>query len=183
MTYLGDYDLNANVRCFFTTTGSTGAPTALSAGSVSVYEDGATAEFTAGVTLTADFDSRAGLNLVTVATSTSGSYGRGKDYNLVVTNGSVGGVSVVGYLVGTFSIENRLGPFVTTLTTAWAGASAANATVSGGSGRNLLNAARTLRNRVVAGGSVYAENDSTVAWTFATSSQTGGSVITEIDPT
>ena len=34
-------------------------------------------------------------------------YATGEDYSIVITTGTVGGVSVVGYVVGTFSIQNR----------------------------------------------------------------------------
>jgi hypothetical protein len=57
--------------------------------------------------------------------------------------------------------------------------------VSGESARSPLNAMRILRNKVDAvNGIVYKEDDSTSAWTFATTSVAAGSanVITVIDP-
>jgi hypothetical protein len=109
MTYLGDFHKGATVRRFFTTVNSSGAPTTLAGTpAISAYEDGGTTEITAGITLTVDFDSRTGMHVVAVDTSNA-AYSAGKDYNLVITTGTVGGGSVVGYVVGTFSIENRYG--------------------------------------------------------------------------
>jgi hypothetical protein len=104
-TYLGWYIPNDIIDFKFTTTGSTGAPTALSAGSVAVYAGSDAAENTSAVTLTIDFDSRTGLNHVRVATSAASTfYVAGSQYEAVITNGSVGGVSVVGYTVGRFNL-------------------------------------------------------------------------------
>lgn len=110
MSYLGDYAPSAVVYFTFTTiANTTGAPTTLSGTpAISVYKDDGTGESTTGVTLTADFDSRTGLNNVKIDTSADGTfYAAGHDFSVVITTGTVGGTSVVGYTVGTFSINNR----------------------------------------------------------------------------
>jgi hypothetical protein len=107
--YLDDFTPGSVVRFTFTTVNSSGAPTQL-AGSpaVSVYKDGSTTESTTGVTLTVDFDARTGLNLVTIDTSTDGTfYSGGSDFHVVITAGTVGGTSVNGYSIGQFSLNNR----------------------------------------------------------------------------
>ena len=151
MSYLGDYaedyaDLNFK---FTTRRFSTGAPYALSGGTISVYKSNDTAQSTAGVTLTADFDGVTGLNNVKIDLSADAFYAVGKDYQVVITAGTVDSVSVVGECVASFSIENRfqevdvvkwLGTAAATPTTAgvpevdvthWLGTAAATPTVAG----------------------------------------------------
>jgi hypothetical protein len=75
---------------------------------ISVYKDNGTTESTAGVTLTADFDSRTGLNNLRIDTSADGTfYSAGANFTAVVTTGTVGGTTVVGQTVASFSIANR----------------------------------------------------------------------------
>lgn len=109
MSYLGDIRLGDTLDLKFTTTAaSTGAPTTLSGTPViSAYPSNSTTELTAGITLTADFDARTGLNHVRVVASSGNGYATATNYELVITTGTVGGTSAVGYVVGTFSIENR----------------------------------------------------------------------------
>ena len=60
------------------------------------------------------------------------------------------------------------------------------ASVTGAAARSLINAARTLRNKVViASGvvTVYAEDDTTVIWTGAVTQTAGANPITAVDPT
>jgi hypothetical protein len=108
MKYVGNFTPGKTVRVRFNTHTAAGAPATLSgAPAVSIYK-GTTAESTAGVTLTVDYDARTGLNDVVVDTSADGAfYALGSDYDLVVTAGTVDGVSVVGTVVGTFSLGNR----------------------------------------------------------------------------
>ncbi len=84
----------------------TGAPATL-AGTpvVSAYEDNSATQITAGITLGVDHDSVTGLNLLTIVATGANGYEAGKDYNLVITTGTVDSVSVVGEVVGTFSLE------------------------------------------------------------------------------
>lgn len=87
---------------------STGAPFTL-AGSpvISAYVGNGTTEITAGITLTVDFDGRTGLNNVRVVATSGNGFAAGTDVDLVITTGTVDGVSVVGEVVASFSIENR----------------------------------------------------------------------------
>jgi hypothetical protein len=106
MSWFGSYSPNDNIDVKFTTTGSTGAPTSLSAGSVAVYSGNSTTEDTSAVTLTADFDARTGLNNVRIASSAASTfYVAGGTYQVVITAGSVGGTPVNGYLVGAFDMR------------------------------------------------------------------------------
>ena len=83
---------------------ATGIPTVLTSGTVSAYEDNSITQITAGITLGVDHDSVVGLNLVTIAATAANGFETGKDYNLVLTVGTVDGVSVVGETVGHFSL-------------------------------------------------------------------------------
>lgn len=107
MTYLGNFADDQTVDFKFTTVTTTGAPTTLAGTpAISVYKNNDTTQTTTGVTLTVDFDSVTGLNHVRIAT-TDAFYALGTDYQVVITTGTVGGTSVVGYVVGLFSLENR----------------------------------------------------------------------------
>jgi len=109
MSYIGDFAEDyATLNTKFTTVGSDGASTVL-AGSpvISVYKANGTTQSTAGITLSVDFDSVVGLNNVLIDLSADAFYAVGNDYQIVITTGTVGGTSVVGYVVGEFSIENR----------------------------------------------------------------------------
>jgi len=105
--YLGDFVPGDTIDFKFTTVGTTGAPTQLAGSPVlSVYKGNNTTETTTGPTLTADFDSRTGLNHVRLATS-DGFYVAAENYQVVITTGTVGGTSVVGYVVAQFSLTAR----------------------------------------------------------------------------
>lgn len=110
MAYLGDFALGVTFDTKFTTVQSTGAPTTLAGTPViSIYADNGTTEITAGITLTVDFDSRTGLNNVRVVATSGNGFAAGVNYQIVITTGTVNSVSVVGYVVAEFSIENRSG--------------------------------------------------------------------------
>ena len=106
--YLGDIRLGDTIHVKFPTVGTTGAPTTL-AGTpvVSAYPAASLTQLTAGITLTVDFDGVTGLHNITVVASSGNGYATATNYALVITTGTVGGTSVVGYVVGHFSIENR----------------------------------------------------------------------------
>lgn len=108
MTYLGDFVLGATFDLKFTTANA-GVPFAL-AGSpvISAYPDNSTTQLTAGITLSVDFDGVTGLNNVRVVASSGNGYAAGVNYQLVITTGTVNGQSVVGYVVGQFSIAARV---------------------------------------------------------------------------
>lgn len=102
-----DIVLADTVYIAFTTRAfATGIPTVL-AGTpvVSAYEDAGLTQITAGITLGIDHDSVVGLNMLTIVATGANGFEDNKDYNLVITTGTVGGVSVVGEVVGQFSIQ------------------------------------------------------------------------------
>jgi hypothetical protein len=108
VSYVGDVRLGDTFDVKFTTVTTTGAPTTLAGTPViSAYPGNSTTELTAGITLTVDFDARTGLNNVRVVATGGNGYATATDYQLVITTGTVGGTSVVGYVVGEFSIEKR----------------------------------------------------------------------------
>lgn len=148
MSYHGDIRLGDTIDIKFTTRSfSTGAPTTLSGTpAVAAYVGNSTTEITAGITLTVDFDARTGLNNVRVVASGANGFATASNYTLAITAGTVGGVSVVGEVVGEFSIENRSALMPTTggrtldvsatgeadaNVTQWLGAAAATPTVAG----------------------------------------------------
>lgn len=90
---------------FTTRAFATGIPTTLSGTPVvSAYEDASLTQITAGITLGVDHDSVTGLNMLTIVATGGNGFETSKDYQLVITTGTVGGVSVVGEVVGQFSL-------------------------------------------------------------------------------
>lgn len=110
MRQLGDYNEDAQYVDFkFPTTQADGTPITL-AGSpaVSVYKKNDTTQSTAGVTLTVDFDSVTGMHHVRIDLNADAFYETGADYDVVITAGTVDGVSVVGRVIAGFSIAHRV---------------------------------------------------------------------------
>lgn len=109
MSYIGDFTPGKTVRRFFNTRGTSGAPITLGGTpAISVYKDNSTTESTSGVTLNVDLDSRTGMHHVAIDTSADGTfYSAGSDFQIVITTGTVDSISVVGVVVGTFSLSNR----------------------------------------------------------------------------
>ena len=105
MSSLGDRALGSTVDLKFTTSVN-GVPTAL-AGSpaISVYQGGTTTPITSGVTFTGSYNSTTGLNDVSIVASTGNTFAAGNDYQVVITTGTLGGVSMVGFVVGEFSLN------------------------------------------------------------------------------
>ena len=104
---MSDYQVDDTIYHKFTTRAfATGIPTVL-AGTpvVSIYEDDSVTQITAGITLTVDFDSVAGLNHLTVVATGANGFEAGKFYQAVITTGTVGSVSVVGETVWSFSLD------------------------------------------------------------------------------
>ena len=101
-----DYTVGDTVHFMFTTRKfSTGAPFLLGGTPViSAYENESLTQITAGITLGADHDTVTGLNLITVVASGANGFESGKDYHLVITTGTVDSVSVVGEVVGRFTL-------------------------------------------------------------------------------
>jgi hypothetical protein len=109
MQYLGDYAEDyATLNFKFSTHKADGTPATLSGTpAISVYKANGTTQSTAGITLTADFDSVTGLNNVLIDLSDDAFYAVANDYQVVITTGTVNSVSVVGTVLAHFSIENR----------------------------------------------------------------------------
>ncbi len=113
MSYQGDFAEDAVLYFKFSTRRFSSGATFTLAGSpvLSVYkdEDTGTEKTTAEAyfDLDVDFDSVAGLNNVRIDLSGDAFFATGADYSVVITTGTVDSVSVVGEVVGEFSIENR----------------------------------------------------------------------------
>lgn len=116
MKYLGDYSSGSVVYFLFHTVDSTGALSQLSGAFADVYRNDELLQYpgtgtgsgpASGVTISTDHDGITGLNLVTIDLSSDPIYAAGYDYSIVLNSGQVDGVSVAGYVVATFSIENR----------------------------------------------------------------------------
>ncbi len=91
---------------FHTKAFSTDVPTTLLGTPViSIYEENDVTQITSGVSLTVDFDSVTGMNLVTIVATTGNGFETGKVYDIVITTGTVDGVSVVGKIIGSFSVD------------------------------------------------------------------------------
>lgn len=117
MSYLGDFSAGDTIDFNFTTRRfSTGAPHQLAGTpAVRVYKGSSTTEDDSGITLTVDFDSRTGLNHVTIDTSTDPTfYADGSQFEVVVTAGTVDSVSVVGEVVGRFTLRAQAPLYPTT---------------------------------------------------------------------
>ena len=104
-----DYALGMTFDTKFTTRQfSTGTPFTLAGTpTIAAYPDNSTTEVTAGITLTVDFDARTGLHNIRVVATGANGYAVGSYYALVITAGTVDGVSVVGEKVGEFTIEKQ----------------------------------------------------------------------------
>lgn len=107
MSYAGDFRLGDTLDVKFTSA-LNGVPFTL-AGSpvISAYLGNSTTQLTAGITLSADFDSVTGLNNVRVVATSGNGYATATNCQLVITTGTINGVSVAGSVVASFSIENR----------------------------------------------------------------------------
>jgi hypothetical protein len=101
-----DYPVGSSFDVKFTTRAfATGIPTALVSGAVAAYPDNSTTQLTAGLTLSASFDSVTGLNNIRVVGTVGNGYAAGSTYYLVLTAGTVDSVSVVGEVVGEFTLD------------------------------------------------------------------------------
>ena len=107
--YLGDVYVGASVHHKFMTVNGSGAPTTLGdSPSLILYVNGSVSGVTSGITLTTDFDSRTGLNHVKVqATSSVTGIAAGNEVQVLIATGSVSGISLNGYPICEFSLQNR----------------------------------------------------------------------------
>ena len=103
---MGDYRLEDSVYILFTTRAfATGIPGVLSASTVAVYEDVTSTPIETSIAVTETLNSINGLNAVTIAALAASGYNAGGHYHVVIEAGEVDSVSVIGEVVGTFSIE------------------------------------------------------------------------------
>lgn len=109
MSYRGDIVPGQTLNFKFTTVTASGAGVIFTGSPALVaYKDTSTASTTAGITLTASFGGITGSNHVSINTGADGTfYSAGSDFMVMISAGTAGGVSVVGYNVGEFSINNR----------------------------------------------------------------------------
>jgi hypothetical protein len=107
--YHGDFSAGKTIRMAFNTNDAAGAPITLAGTPVCrVYKDSGTTQHSTTYTPTVDFDAVTGLHEVVIDTSADGTfYSAGSDFRVVLQAGTVGGTSVVGALVGSFSLANR----------------------------------------------------------------------------
>lgn len=106
--YLGEISSEGqNLDFTFNSHDATGAPASIADGEVAIYRGNDDAEFTTGVTFTADFDSKTGLNHVRIESEEGGDYGASADFHVVLTAGTVGLISVVGTVIASFCVTNR----------------------------------------------------------------------------
>jgi hypothetical protein len=107
--YYGDFLTSKTVRCRFNSIDATGAPASLSSGAVITTKDGADATPSGGVTLSSDVGGVTGRNHVVIDMSVdTATFTAGAEYSVRLSGSSnVGGTSVVGIVVGEWSVENR----------------------------------------------------------------------------
>lgn len=114
--YRGDIRLGDTIDIKFTTRQISGAPSTLGGTpAISAYVGNGTTQITAGITLTADFDGVTGLNNVRVVATSGNGFATATNVDLVITTGTVNSVSVVGEVIGSFSIEARSALMPTTV--------------------------------------------------------------------
>ncbi len=101
-----DITLEDTIRIWFTTRAfATGVPTVLAGTPVlSVLEENNATPITAGVSISVDRASVVGLNEATIVATAANGYEAGKGYSLYISTGTVASVSVVGEVVGQFTI-------------------------------------------------------------------------------
>lgn len=106
-----DYAVGDTIDYMWTTINAVGAPSALTSGAVAVYKDNNTTESTAGVTLTASFDSKTGLNHLRVTMVSDGTfYSSGSTFHAWLTAGTVDGTSVTPYVVYRWTVGKDIHP-------------------------------------------------------------------------
>ncbi len=107
MNYLGDYVEDAVIYFNWSTYSPTGTSiTRATNGTISVYKDDNTAQSTAGITDTEDFNGLAGIHNCKIDTGSDAFYATGHDYSVVLSGAVIYGITVNAVLA-VFSIENR----------------------------------------------------------------------------
>ncbi len=105
-----DVQLEDTFTIDFTTRAfATGIPTTLAGTPVlSVHEEGNDTFITAGVSVDVDIGTVAvtGLNEATIVATAANGYATDTSYSVFISTGTVGGVSVVGEVIGTFTVQS-----------------------------------------------------------------------------
>ncbi len=107
--YKGDIVAGQVLDFPFDTSDASGAAITLG-GSVAarVYKRGSSSESSAGISISVDYDGLVGIQIVTVDTAADGTfYAAANDFAVVLTVGTVSGISVAPKYLGSFSIANR----------------------------------------------------------------------------
>lgn len=102
--YRGDYAIGGTVGGDFNTSVNSVATTLSGTPNINVYKRGSSTPSTAGRTLNVDVNSVTGLNSWVIDTSSDGTFYVAGDYDVCLSAGTVGGVSRVGAVVGSFSL-------------------------------------------------------------------------------
>ena len=102
-----DIALEETIYMNFTTRAfATGIPTSLlGTPALSVLESNNVTPITAGVSIQVDRATVVGLNQATIVATAANGYEAGKSYGVYISTGTVGGVSVIGEVVGQFTIQ------------------------------------------------------------------------------
>jgi hypothetical protein len=100
-----DYKIDDVIYFFMHTLDTSNVPTDVVGFDRVVYENSSTTEITAGFTSNSNHDSVTGLSVIEITLSAAHGYEAGKDYHVVASGGTVDSVSIVGRVIGRFSIE------------------------------------------------------------------------------
>jgi hypothetical protein len=101
-----DYQLEDTIYIPFTTRAfATGIPTALVSGVVDIYEDVTATPIVTAETLTVSLNGHAGFNMITVTATAATGFEAGKSYTAILDAGTVDSVSVIGEVVGHFTLD------------------------------------------------------------------------------
>ena len=84
-----------------------GVPTSLSTTSVISAFLNSTTPITAGITLTSTYAGNTGMNNVSIVASTANGYAAEVLYSVMITTGTLGGISMVGYNIGSFQLTTE----------------------------------------------------------------------------
>jgi len=105
--YLGDFKEDSTLYFCWNTNNKDGASvTRATDGTIKVYKDDGTAESTAGIIDTEDFDSLTGVHSCKIDLSADAFYAKGHDYSVVLVGAVIDG-ETVNAVLATFSIESR----------------------------------------------------------------------------
>jgi len=172
MGYRGDYNPGTVLYINFTSLDisvSPAVPFTLSGGTVSIYKDDSLSQTTTGVTLLADHDGLTGLNNVKIDTGADGTfYAAGHHFQAVLTAGTVNGVTVVSYVLESFSLQAGVAATLATLASNMATVLARFGSITGTGVNTLLGFFKALLSKTAStpsdiGGTFNPATDSTEA--------------------